>query len=224
MLSLCIRIPEECDCSLTGFLTRHASRTQTSAECKIFTTHNNARGEETRPAPSLRSPCFMELIIFIISSPAWPGLLDSDAICHHCCLFIVLVVSVRMKWHTHTAHFWNAVALFNTSNDSAGEPEHSLALPVRFCPASIFISRVNASRCARPHVICTQNSQRRPPPTHPLQRGASGSNDRAAEAAAPQTFGCIIHQSTAPATSNYVSVGGGGWGGRRSRAEHCPVN
>lgn len=45
-------------------------------------------------------------------------------------------------------------------------------------------------------------------------------NDRVGEEAAPQTFGCIIHQPTAPTTNNYILVGGGGWG----PVEHCPVN
>lgn len=45
-------------------------------------------------------------------------------------------------------------------------------------------------------------------------------NDRVGQEAAPQTFGCIIHQPTAPTTNNYILVGGGGWG----PVEHCPVN
>ena len=47
-----------------------------------------------------------------------------------------------------------------------------------------------------------------------------GYNDRVGEEAAPQTFGCIIHQPTAPTTNNYILVGGGGWGS----VEHCPMN
>lgn len=100
------------------------------------------REEKRLECTFLTAPlCFMELIILMITSPAWPGLLDSDAICHHCCLFIVLTVSARMKWSAHAAHFWNAVALFNTvqqGNRSAAS----------VFPAGIFISRVNTSRCA----------------------------------------------------------------------------
>lgn len=76
----------------------------------------------------------------MITSPAWPGLLDSDAICHHCCLFIVLAVSAR-NGSAHAAHVWNAVALFNTIQQENQSP-------ASFFPASIFISSVNTSRCA----------------------------------------------------------------------------